>query len=735
MNERIYHVGDLDEVLLSQDLELVKRKKGERRKKGQKDYFDIVCAFDIETSTVRIEEPEKDPEGNDALDENGNVITTSKPHSFMYIWQFQYGPDYTIIGRTWDEYTELLKILRRVQGLAIQRLGIKGFFPLFVVYVHNLGYEWQFLQGVFDFENDDCFFRDVRKPIYCRWNNEIEYRCSYLHSNMALAKFAENVGATVRKLDGEKFDYAKVRFPWTELSKYELQYCINDVRTLVESIRIECEKDGDTLLTLPLTSTGYVRRDVKKALKPMHYSIKQMLPDYDTYMLLRRCFRGGDTHSNRFRTGTIQGAGNSCDIESSYPYSLCVDSYPMGPFRRLEDTDNTIKRIIRLIGVGNAVIADYTFKGLKLRNPKDPFPYIPIAKSKCLRPIEDNGRVLSADLVQIALTEIDLEIILDQYDFYTVSVKNAMTAIKGPLPKAERDVIIEYYTKKTQLKGVAGMEYEYGKSKNKVNACYGMTAQQSIHPKIVYPGRGEDFLKYMPDMESAAGELEKAPFPYQWGVYCTANARRNLRRGMKMIPCDDHGISRAIYCDTDSIKYIGPEIDFGSLNIEIKAKSMKAGAMAKDGKGNLHYMGKWDREPPFNRFITQGAKRYAYEDKEGRLHVTVSGVTKKPHKYYDDKGQEIPEKETLWAVEELGCLENFTEGMTWREAGGIAAVYNDRDDLIYTDKDTGKSVHITPNLSIVDVTYTMTLEQSYSDLLDNCALWLRFCEETGRAYK
>lgn len=718
MNESVLSVSEFTETADLSGLELVKRHKGERRKRGQKDYFDIVCAFDIETSTV-INPLAAGPDPAVPRVEMEGV------HSFMYVWQCQIGENYTIVGRTWGEYTQLLDYLKHFQAEYMKAHKIHVC-PHFVFYVHNLAFEWQFLQGIYKFENENCFFRDIRKPIYARYRDLIEYRCSYLHSNMSLAKFGENMGATVRKLDGDEYDYKKIRYPWTPLSEYELNYCVNDVRTLVESLMIEMDRDGDTLLSIPLTSTGYVRRDCKKAIHNQRYSIEQMLPNLDVYNLLRRCFRGGDTHANRYRVGTIQGAGNSVDIESSYPYALCTMQYPMTPFRPLETDDNgaaNIERVIRQMSVGKAVIADYHFKGLKLKNPRDPMPYLPVSKCRAHGVIEDNGRILSADLVVTALTEIDLEIVLNQYDYYTVAVYNPYVAQKALLPAAYRKVVCDYYAMKTQLKGVAGREYEYIKSKNKVNSTYGMAAQQNIHPVIVY--ENGEYLQYMPGDETSEKELKKAPFPYQWGVYCTANARANLRKGMELIPADETGISRIIYCDTDSIKYTGKEINFDKLNLKIRALSKVNGATATDRKGQLHYMGKWDPEKPFKRFITQGAKRYAYEDYNNEMHITVSGVTGATHKHEDGTV-------TLWKNDELGALENFREGMTWEKAGGTAAEYNDADDFDLIDLDSGNTIHVTPNVSIIDTTYTMTMEPDYTQLIDECALFLRFCRERGR---
>lgn len=729
MNDGYISVSEFEKIELFEGLITVQVEKGQKKKK-RVPLFDVTCAFDIETSTVQIDETL----------ESGETVT--RPHSFMYVWQFQFGEQYTVLGRTWTEFSLLLRHLKIQQAKWMQKNRTKTNRPLFVVFVHNLAYEWQFLQGIFKFENDDCFFRDVRKPIYCRLFNLVEFRCSYLHSNMALSKFGENMGATVRKLDGSEFDYSKVRYPWTELTDYEIQYCINDVKTLVESLNIEMRRDGDTLVTLPLTSTGYVRRDLKAAVKPLFWSLRQLNPSLDCYNLLCRCFRGGDTHANRFRVGTIQGEGGSLDIESSYPYTLATDLYPMGAFWKLEDTDDMIDRIMKLIRAGNAVIADYHFKGLKLKDEHDPMPYLPISKTHPHGYTEDNGRILSCDMCIAALTEIDLMIVLDQYDFTSISAYNVYTAIKGPLPKPYRNVVLDYYKKKTQLKKVKGKEYEYMKSKNKLNSCYGMAAQKSVHPIITYSNehlKEEPYIKNIPEDEAAEAELRKAPFPYQWGVYCTAYARRNLRRGIKLIPKDENGISRIIYCDTDSIKYVGPDPDFSELNAKIELNARRCGATAYNSKREFHFMGKWDDDGHFTQFITLGAKRYAYIDKsDGHLQVTVSGVTDKPITAADlRKHPELTEKDIgrLWKEYELGTIEHFKEGMVWTEAGGTAAVYNDSDELYYTDPDTGRKVRISPNVSIVDTSYTMSLEQDYKDILENVALFLRFCDETGRIVK
>ena len=93
------------------------------------------------------------------------------------------------------------------------------------------------------------------------------------------------MGVEHKKLTGT-FDYEKKRYPWTILTDEELAYCVHDVQGLVEAIQIEMKHDNDNLYTFPLTSTGYVRRDAKKALSEIDCRfVKNQLPNYEIYKM------------------------------------------------------------------------------------------------------------------------------------------------------------------------------------------------------------------------------------------------------------------------------------------------------------------------------------------------------------------------------------------------------------------------------------------------------------------
>ena len=328
--------------------------------------------------------------------------------------------------------------------------------------------------------------------------------------------------------------------------------------------------------------------------------------------------------------------------------------------------------------------------------------------------------------MEIALTEIDLEIVLDTYTFEKMEIVQCMIAQKDFLPPEYRGVIQEYYNKKTALKGDNSEEgkYVYTKAKNMLNSVYGMSATDPIHQDIKY--NGGDYLRSDYDNmtpEEIEKALKGAAFPYQWGVYTTAYARKQLQDAIKL--CGD----KIVYCDTDSVKTLGPA-PISALNANLRRRAESVNAYADDMHGNRHYIGLFESDGHYQQFITQGAKRYAYIDDDGRMGVTVAGVSteiNEKKEYVDPETGEIYHK--TFAVEELQSLRRFRPGMTWEKAGGTLAVYNDADNIDYTDPETGNVVHITKNVSIVPTTYVMTHSRDYSLLLREIQLYSEFRKE------
>lgn len=636
-----------------------------RSKKG-KIYRDIVTAFDIETTGI--EEIEQ---------------------SVMYIWQWQFGPDLTVIGRTWEEFLTVVRELRDC---------LNG--DYLVVYVHNLSYEFQFLRGIYSFEQEEVFAVKSRKVLRCFMLDCLEFRCSYLHSNMNLDTYLAKFGVEHKKLT---LDYSKKRYPWTELSDEELAYCVNDVKGLVEALTVEMKHDGDTLYTIPLTSTGYVRRDAKKAMRKCARGyIVEQLPDYETYKMLREAFRGGNTHANRFYSTHIIHDVSSADRSSSYPDVMLNCMFPVSKFYKMGE--RSYKYVLDLLKQkGKAGLFRCAFSGIRLRRQDWGCPYLAVGKCrKVTNPLQDNGRILEADYLETTLTDVDLKIVLQEYAFEDVVFMDVAYARYGRLPLELRKTIIEYYRLKTELKGVEGQELLYMKSKNKLNSLYGMCAQDPVKQDILYI-LGQ-FTEQHEDPEGILENNNKRAFlTYAWGVWVTAWARLRLEEGLLLAHGDvnNPNAPQFIYCDTDSVKYTG-EINWDDYNARRKADSKASGAFATDPKGETHYMGVFEMEHSMVDFCTMGAKKYvSRETYNSPLTLTVAGVSKK-------KGAE--------ELERAGGIEQFKEGFVFWDAGGLEAVYNDSPEISYWEVE-GRKLAITSNVYLKPSTYTLGLSADYARLL------------------
>lgn len=635
---------------------------GGYRRKARRKILDHICAFDIETTRIA------------EIDQ-----------SIMYIWQMCID-DCVIVGRTWEDFDALLARIRGVM--------YKG--QTLVIWVHNLSYEFQFLRGIYRFAPEEVFCVKSRKILKCTmYDGMIEYRCSYLQTNMSLDVFTRSMGVKHQKLSGAEYDYDKPRYPWTPMTDAEIAYCYNDVAGLCEAIRVEMQRDGDTLYSIPLTSTGYARRDAKKAMSGLQHDDYKLTQE--VYHALREAFRGGNTHANRFYTGWIITNVKSADRVSSYPDVLCNCQYPTGQWR--EDCLTNASDIDLYISRGKALLLRVAINGLRLRNPAWGCPYLTWDKGRHIRGEQvDNGRIIKADHYETTITDIDYKIMVAEYVWDSLHVIDSWYNHYGYLPPRFTDCIRKYYTDKTELKNVAGQELYYGLSKAKLNSLYGMCAQDPCKPDIQYIDAGveisDNIIDYYRTDTIAEAELlakanRKVWLPYTWGVWTTAWARLRLEEGLWLAG------DNFVYCDTDSVKYVG-DIDWAAFNAARIDDSTKTGSTAVDPTGVRHYMGVFEAEKDYDRFITYGAKKYAYEQ-GGKLGVTVSGVSKKT------------------GAEELACLENFEYGFRFTAAGGLESVYNDEDYGPY--QVDGHTINITRNVCLRPSSYTLSLADDYSMLL------------------
>ena len=612
-----YQDFDLEEL---NDINIDIVSKFDNYSKTVKKYFNVESAFDIETSSVMLENEQK--------------------FAFMYEWTFGIkDKNFICYGRTWEEFKDLCRQLQEYFLLDSEHI--------LVVYVHNLSYEFQFMRKYFNWL--DVFAVDERKPVKALCSYGIEFRDSYILSGYSLEKLAENlVSHNIKKLVGD-LDYNLTRTHITELTENELAYCNNDVEIVLAYINEQIEQYG-SITKIPMTNTGRVRNFVKdkcyfteknhrKSSKGKYQRYKELMNELTLttgeYTMLKRCFMGGFTHASMLYSGKLLHDVASIDFTSSYPYVMLSEKFPMSKPEKVKPTKEQFLKWVNDDNVGLMFVV--RFKGLQSKLSFETY----LSESKCdvlENPIINNGRVFKADTVQTTITDIDFKILYKCYTWDSIEIANVHKFYMQYLPKPILLAIVELYEKKTTLKDVSGKEVEYLVNKGMLNSVYGMCVTDIVRDNISYK---DDWQLEKYTIEMMNEQIEKYNSSsnrflyYPWGVWVTAYARKNLWNGILEIGID------YVYSDTDSIKFLNYEkhteyINRYNLDVERKLKKMCEFRQIeferlkpKTIKGVEKMIGVWDFEGIYTHFKTLGAKRYLVRSKKDeKLHLTVAGLSK-----------------------------------------------------------------------------------------------------------
>lgn len=685
-----YSVDEFPIHLLNPNADRTKHRGG----KKVKYYCHEFMTFDIESTTVL---PSNDSE---------------KPWGFMYHWQACIG-GIVVYGRTWEEVHDLFELLIDYFQTDAERH--------FVCYIHNAGFELQFMRDFLIkwYGALDLFAAKPQKPLRFSIDDGLEFRDSYLLSNMSLNMFTKEEDVEHPKANGD-LDYKKFRLPSTPLDDTEFGYCISDVVSLYEAIEKRMLGETDSLESIPMTSTGYVRRACRKACRKdrkwRENVFLQQKMNSNVYNMLKEESRGGNTHANRYRAGRTIKNVKSFDAVSEYPAMMLLGLYPCDKYTPYGDIESWEEYVT--LSKDNALLFHAAFEGLRCK-VDTPIPYIPSYKCKYLSTdaIIDNGRVLDAERAFLTLDDIDFSIIEKQYEWDSVTIGDLFYSPLAPLPKVIRDFVFEMFKGKCELKvqikalekahltddekeKLADLKYEYGKYKNRLNGIFGMAFTDPVHGMVVLKDSGE-WETIPADVEEALEKFYRSRnsfLVYAWGVRTTSLGREHLQSLLD--------VTDPIYCDTDSSK---TEIcDFkklDDLNRKIMERCEEMGCVYIASNGDKFYPGVFEDETPvpLEEFKTLGAKKYAYRDDEGVLHLTVSGVRK---------------KEGAEQLEKAGGLSAFKPGFIFTHpAAGSILYYNNDKRGVHYEWIHGEKVLTASNIGMIDNTYTVGITEEYAEIL------------------
>lgn len=490
---------------------------------------------------------------------------------------------------------------------------------------------------------------------------------------------------------------------------------------LYEYLKKECEEYGD-VGNIPTTSTGKVRRELKQRIKK-DYKYKSQTRkatnvEPHIYNMLLDAFMGGYTHSNWVYTDEIVHDVDSWDFTSSYPYVMVTHKFPMTKFQK-----GNLKKIDD-IKPFSAWLVRIEFKNIKCKY----YNHF-ISQNKCIQISNghyDNGRVIQADYLQMVVTDIDLKVIADTYDYKSYKILESYHSKYDYLPKPLIDFILDKYVAKTELKGVPGKEVNYAKEKNLFNSIYGMAVTNTIREKVEFTDEGYWVELPLTNEEIVQGlenEELKAFLSFAWGVWVTAYARNNLIRNI--IKLDDY----EVYSDTDSLKVlpgydkkvIDDYNDFVERKIRAVSKRLEIPFERFAPKGKM--LGVFDFDGHYESFVTLGAKKYAYtkyiknekikddtniiekgKEKSLVLEITVAGV---------------PKQGALC----LKSLDDFKEGLVFSHditKKNMVSYVDNQISLTLTDYlGNKKEISDKSGVCILPITYELGMSDEYAELVED----------------
>ena len=527
--------------------------------------------------------------------------------------------------------SELAEIFHRIK-IRYKLTGRKRI----LMFVHNLSYEFQFFRDICRFV--EVFARTRLKPLKCLDANScIEFRCSYTVSGLSLKMLAENLkNADIKKLSGDEFDYSKIRHSETPLTEKELEYGEHDVLILHYWILAEIEKNSNDITKIPLTRTGYVRRECREYIfnhsdRNMYRKmIQRCTPDTECFCCLHKAFSGGDTHGNYLHVRHVVENVRGYDFASSYPAVMVKCKYPR-KFRKIEIYN---KEMFDNLLNTKACLFQCSFEHIQAKRN-----HHTLSLSKCdtidLRTkVVDNGRIVKGDYITTYFTDVDFKDFCNYYDFEKMRVIEFYYSDYQYLPTPFVEYILELFKNKTELKDLKGALNEalYMKAKEFINGLYGMCVTNIVSecvefrdewidpPELTNEQEFQEITDILDDYKKSYGSF----LLYQWGVWVTAWARHYLRETIAKIEDNSDDLDGFVYCDTDSIKirewkkHIQIIEDYNRQNEKDMETAMKYhelpldGFKAKTQKGKIKILGNWENDGNYKYFKTLGAKRYMY---------------------------------------------------------------------------------------------------------------------------
>lgn len=655
--------------------------------------------------------------------------------AWLYQWCFSYpkgnGERWLVYGRRPSELAEaLVKVVSKNKLHMVAGRTIP-------VYIHNLSYDYTYIKDYIKLYFKQSFSADlveeqskllaIAPHKILSWEIcGLVFKCSFRLTGKSLDQWSKELGTHERKLVGA-IDYEEIRYQDSKLNRMDWRYMFGDVKTLDESIILQLKKWKDTLKTIPLTVTGYVRRETRREYKKdpkNREQFKKKALNLHVYRLLRKEFAGGLTHGNRYYANKTLRAGKTQyktleniwkiiedfghgDFISHYPTQELTKGMPVSPFRLYHEHSfrGSIMSLqdLQKLAEKYCILATITISRLEIRKGVT-LPYAQASKFRAgridsLEMIEDNGRVLKMlnGHTKIVVNEHDLKWLMKQYTFDYL-VDEVYIAERGPCPDFLQNTIRKFMKDKSKYKKeekhllkdgfseidpvVIAKHLDLMISKGLLNGIYGMMATDPIRESWLESDTGlwsrepmteEEYEKKLQEFFDNENNFAN----YELGCWTTSAARDQL---MDFVECV--GYDHFVYADTDSIFYISDD----ETRAKLKAKNEE---LMKLNEANHYYIELDGKKEYVNQFEDEGedirsfrflhAKCYAYE--------AMEEVTVKDKKTKEEKKVNKLQLHTTIAgvkqigrngnnrVKELGSIDNLEGDKKFYDCGGTSCTY------------------------------------------------------------
>lgn len=645
-------------------------------RKGKRAYVNSYICLDTETS------------------HNHNEMNRE---SWVYQWAFTFNKG-LYYGRRPDDLVEKLADIATSYELSDTR-RLK-------VFIHNLAYDFSylcmFLRDKFGDPNH-ILATSSHHIFQACYDCGLEFLCTYKLSNDSLDRWSRKVNTVHKKLVGS-IDYDIVRFQDSKLNKNDWRYMFYDVIVMDEALTNQMDIYDENIANLQITSTGYVRKELRLAFKgkgreskwnPNVKFFKQTRLSTKSYLAAHDEASGGITHGNRHKAGvtefyTAEEPGRHGDFRSHYPTQPMVNDGPMG---RLNKFSNEV-RIEDLLPYRKShwLLIEVTMSNIKLKKKGITLPYLQAShlirrRTAGYDMVEDNGRVLSfTGQTRVWLHLEEFLIVLKQYSF-SYKIHQSYGSVYGPYPEWLKDAIKHHFKLKSDLKDkvkalkkssasrddIMTAELDLMKSKNLLNGIYGVFMQDPV--RVEYTLDGHEYIAEQLTEERIGEKLDAYYDSYSsfaryiWGCDIVMRARLELVEFVEAIGYDNY-----IYSDTDSIFYREtPEVKrrIEALNKKKLENAMTKGAYITTDKGDIVTFDVFEDEgEDIREFKFLHAKCYGYVTADGELHSTIAGVSKKGRR-------------NTWREDELGSLDNLRAGFQFSACGGSMITYETESDIHY----------------------------------------------------